>query len=233
MSHGELAPVSPDVRSDVWILAELGKRVLAGTHPQIPWQAYQDDYDTIRDSIARVIPGFGDFNRRIRDELSFVLPHPPRDTRTFPTATGRAQFTLQQTEVIDVPKGRLLLQTLRAHDQHNTTIYSLNDRYRGIHKGRFVILMHADDLAELGLVDGQTVDVFSEWPGEPDRVLRGYRAVAYPTVKGCAAMYFPEVNVLVPRASTDPVCNTPTSKQVIIRVEPGAEAVPGGRPLTA
>ncbi len=231
MSHGELEPVSPDVRSDVWVLAELGKRVLGASHPGIPWQAFQDDYGTIRDSISRTIPGFHDFNERITTELTFVLPHPPRDSRTFPTPSGKAQFTIQATEVIDVPAGRLLLQTLRAHDQHNTTIYSLNDRYRGIHKGRFVILMHADDIAELGLTDGQTVDVFSEWPGEPDRVLRGYRVVAYPTVKGCAAMYFPEANVLVPRGAVDPVCNTPTSKQIIIRVEPGAVAAQTGRPI--
>ncbi|GAA1853231.1 FdhF/YdeP family oxidoreductase [Microbacterium koreense] len=231
MSHGEIAPVSPDVKSDVWVIAELGKRVLGASHPRIDWQAFEDDYDTIRASISRVIPGFDDFNERIRTEKSFVLPHPPRDSRTFPTASGKAQFTLQQSEVIDVPEGRLLLQTLRAHDQHNTTIYSLNDRYRGIRKGRFVIFMHADDIAERGLVDGQTVDVFSEWPGEPDRVLRGYRVVAYPTVKGCAAMYFPEANVLVPRAAIDPVCNTPTSKQIVIRVEAGTQAAEGGRPI--
>jgi len=233
MSHGEIAPVSPDVRSDVWVIAEIGRRVVGTDNPRLNWQAFRDDYDTIRDAISRVIPGFEDFNERIRREVSFVLPHPPRDSRTFPTPSGRAQFTLQQTELIDVPEGRLILQTMRAHDQHNTTIYSLNDRYRGIHNGRFVIFLHPDDLAARGLVDGQTVDVFSEWPGEPDRVLRGYRAVSYPTVPGCAAMYFPEANVLVPRASIDPVCNTPTSKQVIIRVEPGTEPVPGGRPLTS
>lgn len=231
MSHGELDPVGPEVRSDVWVLAELGKRVLGTSHPHIDWKAFQEDYDTIRDSIARTIPGFDDFNARIKREQSFVLPHPPRDSRTFPTPSGRAQFTVQTPELIHVPEGRLLLQTMRAHDQHNTTIYSLSDRYRGIHKGRFVIFMHADDIAARGLVDGQTVDVFSEWPGEPDRVLRGYRVVSYPTVKGNAAMYFPEANVLVPRASVDPVCNTPTSKQIIIRVEPGEVAVQGGRPI--
>src|SRR5690606_26351103 len=143
-----------------------------------------------------------------------------RDSRTFPTSTGRAHFTLQQTERIVVPEGRLILQSLRAHDQHNTTIYSLNDRYRGIKNGRFVIFVHPDDLAERGLVDGQTVDIFSEWPGQPDRVLRGYRAVSYPTAKDCAAIYFPEANALVPREAVDPACNTPTSKPIIIRIEP-------------
>lgn len=232
MSHGELDPVSPEVRSDVWVLSELGRRVFGDSHPQVPWEAFRDDYDVIRDSIARVIPGFGGFNERIRKELSFVLPHPPRDSRTFPTSTGRAHFTLQQTERIVVPEGRLILQSLRAHDQHNTTIYSLNDRYRGIKNGRFVIFVHPDDLAERGLVDGQTVDIFSEWPGQPDRVLRGYRAVSYPTAKDCAAIYFPEANALVPREAVDPACNTPTSKQIIIRIEPGAQPAAGSRPLT-
>lgn len=97
-------------------------------------------------------------------------------------------------------------QTLGAPDQHHTTIYSLNERCRGVHNGRFVVLMPADDIVELGLVNGQPVDEFSEWPAEPDRVLRGYRVVACPTVKGCAAMYFPEANVLVPRDAVDRVC---------------------------
>lgn len=97
-------------------------------------------------------------------------------------------------------------QTMGAHDQHHTTIYSLNERCRGVHNGRFVVLMPADDIVELGLVNGQPVDEFSEWPAEPDRVLRAYRVVACPTVKGCAAMYFPEANVLVPRDAVDRVC---------------------------
>ena len=120
---------------------------------------------------------------------------------------------------------------MRAHDQHNTTIYSLNDRYRGIKSGRFVIFVHPDDLEALGLTDGQTVDIFSEWAGQPDRVLRGYRTVAYPTAKGCAALYFPEGNELIPRESVADVCNTPTSKQIIVRLEPAEERVPGGRPI--
>ena len=231
MSHGELRPISDDLRSDVWVLCELGKRVLGSTHPRIDWQSFQDNYDTIRDVISRTIPGFEDFNERLRTEKSFILPHPPRDSRTFPTKSGKAQFTVQTTEAVQVPQGRLVLQTMRAHDQHNTTIYSLNDRYRGIKDGRFVVFVHPDDLAARGLADGQTVDVFSEWPGDEDRVLRGYRAVSYPTVPGHAAMYFPETNVLVPRAAVDPACNTPTSKQVIIRLEAGSEPVPGGRPI--
>ncbi|MGX1702871.1 FdhF/YdeP family oxidoreductase [Microbacterium sp. NPDC055357] len=232
MSHGELAPVSDDVRSDVWILCELGKRLFAESHPGIPWADFQRDYARIRGSISRVVPGFDDFDERIRRDLTFVLPHPPRDSRTFPTASGKAEFTIQDVEHVTAPEGRLLMQSMRAHDQHNTTIYSLNDRYRGIHKGRFVLFIHPDDLAERGLADGDTVDIFSEWPGEPDRVLRGYRAVSYPTVKGCVAAYFPEANVLVPRGAVADICNTPTSKQFIVRVERGTDPAEGSRPVT-
>ncbi|MFB8385686.1 FdhF/YdeP family oxidoreductase [Microbacterium sp. NPDC055910] len=231
MSHGELAPVSDDVRSDVWILCELGKRLFAESRPGIPWGDFQRDYARIRGSISRVVPGFDDFDERIRKDLTFVLPHPPRDSRTFPTPSGKAEFTIQEVEHVTVPEGRLMMQSMRAHDQHNTTIYSLNDRYRGIHKGRFVLFVHPDDLAARGLVDGDTVDIFSEWPGESDRVLRGYRAVSYPTVKGCVAAYFPEANVLVPRGAVADICNTPTSKQIIVRIEKGTQPAAGGRPV--
>src|SRR5690606_2223891 len=124
------------------------------------------------------------------------------------------------------PPGRLILQTLRSHDQFNTTIYSLNDRYRGIKKGRDVIFVNGVDLAELGLADGQRVDIHSEWPGQPDRVLRNYRIVEYPTARGCAAAYYPEANVLVPLESAAEESNTPASKAVIVRLEPVAV---GGR----
>lgn len=231
MSHGELDPVAPGLLSDVSVICRLGRKLLGDSHPVIPWAEFEHDYDYIRDAISRVIPGFEHFNTRIRKELAFTLPHGPRDSRTFPTSTGRAQFTLHETELLQVPPGRLIVQTMRAHDQHNTTIYSLNDRYRGIKNGRFVIFVNPDDLAALGLTDGQTVDVFSEWPGQPDRVLRGYRTVSYPVARGCAALYFPEGNELIPRESVADVCNTPTSKQITVRLEPGAHPVPAGRPL--
>ena len=142
-------------------------------------------------------------------EVSFVLAHGPRDSRTFPTATGKAQLTMHEAEHVKVPEGRLMLQTMRAHDQHNTTIYSLNDRYRGISNGRFVVFVNPEDLEQLGLSDGQTVDIFSEWPGRPDKVLRGYRVVSYPSARGCAALYFPEGNELIHREAVADVCNTP------------------------
>jgi formate dehydrogenase major subunit len=167
-----------------------------------------------------VVPGCEDFNAKTRRSGGFVLPNGPRDERRFDTETGRARITVNELEPVDCPPGRLLLQTVRSHDQFNTTIYSLNDRYRGIKKGRHVIFVHPDDLAALGLADGQQVDVHSEWPGEPDRVLHGLRTVAFPTARGCAAAYFPEANVLVPLDSVALESNTPASKAVVIRLTP-------------
>ena len=230
-SRGELDPVAPGLLSDVSVICRLAERVLEGRGLNIYWRGFERHYDTIRDSIARVVPGFEDFNRRMEEETTFVLPHGPRDSRTFPTATGKAQLTVHHAEYMRVPEGRLILQTMRAHDQHNTTIYSLNDRYRGISNGRFVVFVNPDDLAELGLRDGQIVDIFSEWPGRPDRVLRGYRVVSYPSARGCAALYFPEGNELIHREAVADVCNTPTSKQIIVRIEPGTTPVATGRPV--
>ena len=227
-SRGNLHPLASTLLSDVSIIARLGERVL----PHIAWRSYESDYNYIRDAISRVIPGFENFNERLAKELSFRLPHGPHDSRTFPTADGKAHFTLTEVEHITVPAGRLLLQSMRSHDQHNTTIYGLNDRYRGIARGRFVVFINPDDLTDLGLADGQTVDIFSEWPGEPDRVIRGYRVVSYPSARGCAAMYFPEANAIVPRGAVADGVNTPTSKQIVVRIVAGSTPVPGGVPVT-
>lgn len=233
-SIGDLEPVAENLYSDVAVVCQLGKALEQRgktSGAKIPWQQFQDNYDNIRDSIERVIPGFDNFNERLHKEKGFYLPHPPRDSRTFPTASGKATFITYQPEHLKVPEGRLLMQTMRAHDQHNTTMYGLGDRYRGISNGRFVLFVNPEDLKELGLEDGQPVDIFSEWENEPTRVLRGYRIVSYPTKKGCVAAYFPEANELVPRGSVGEKSNTPTSKQVIVRLEPGKEFFGGSRPI--
>lgn len=215
-SHGAVPPIGDEVRSEVAIVAGLARAVL-GDRVDVDWEAMTADYDVIRDHISRVVPGFQTFNADVRRSGGFVLPNGPRDSRTFATASGRAQFTATVLEPIEVPPGRLILQTLRSHDQFNTTVYSLNDRYRGIRKGRDVVFVNPDDLADLGLADGDRVDVVSEWPGEPDRVLADQRLVAYPTARGSAAAYYPEANVLVPLGSTAIGSNTPVSKAVIVR----------------
>ena len=218
-SHGQVPPVSANLLSEISIVTRLARATL-GTKVNVDWAGFEADYDRIRDHISRVVPGFDRFNEQVREKSGFVLPNGPRDSRTFSTRTGKAMITVNELDTIVRPAGRLILQTLRSHDQFNTTIYSLNDRYRGIKNGRDVIFVNPEDLAELELIDGQRVDIFSEWKDEPDRVLRNYRVVSYSTARGCAAAYYPEANVLVPLASAGIGSNTPASKAVIVRLEP-------------
>ncbi|EME97169.1 FdhF/YdeP family oxidoreductase [Streptomyces mobaraensis NBRC 13819 = DSM 40847] len=218
-SRGRLDPASPHLLSEPAIVCRLARAVL-GTASTTPWERFEEDYGTIRDRIARVIPGFEDFNARVSRPGGFTLPHAPRDSRTFPTTTGKANFTAAPMEYPHVPEGRLLLQTIRSHDQYNTTIYGLDDRYRGIKNGRRVVLLHPDDARDHGLADGAYADLVSEWTDGTERRAPGFRVVHYPTARGCAAAYYPETNVLVPLDHTADQSNTPASKSVIIRLEP-------------
>ncbi|HEV2345108.1 MAG TPA: FdhF/YdeP family oxidoreductase [Actinocrinis sp.] len=222
-SRGRLAPASPQLKSEVAIIAALARELfgpsLDDDYEGIDWEGLAADYDRIRDRIARVVPGFADFNARVRTPDGFRLPHGPRDSRTFPTATGKANFTVNELEVLRVPDGHLLLQTVRSHDQYNTTIYGLDDRYRGIKQGRRVVFVNPDDLAVLGFADGDHVDLVSVWRDGVERRAERFRVVSYPTARGCAAAYFPETNVLVPLDSTAQVSNTPTSKSIVVRLE--------------
>ncbi|SEN77816.1 FdhF/YdeP family oxidoreductase [Cryobacterium sp. TMT1-3] len=220
-SWGKLKPVSPNLLSEVAIIARLAQAVLKNK-VAVDWAGFEADYDRIRDHIANVVGGCENYNERIRQEGGFVLPNGPRDSRTFNTPTGKAMLTTNTLEHLEVPPGRLVLQTLRSHDQFNTTIYGLDDRYRGIKKGRHVVFINKKDLIALGFSDGDLVDVHSEFSDNVDRVLRGYRLVAYPTPRGCAAAYYPEANVLVPLDSVADGSNTPVSKAVIIRLERAA-----------
>ncbi|MFZ4162569.1 FdhF/YdeP family oxidoreductase [Streptomyces griseoincarnatus] len=220
-SRGRLEPASPHLLSEPAIVCRLARRVL-GTEDDVPWEEFEKDYATVRDRIARVVPGFEDFNARVAHPGGFALPHAPRDERRFPTATGKANFTAAPVEYPHLPEGRLLLQTLRSHDQYNTTIYGLDDRYRGIRNGRRVVLVNPDDARALKLADGSYVDLVSEWKDGVERRAPGFRVVHYPTARGCAAAYYPETNVLVPLDATADVSNTPASKSVVVRLEQSA-----------
>jgi len=219
-SRGANCPASPHLLSEVAIVAELGARLTAPAARRVDWRALAADYDAIRDRIAAVVPGFDDFNRRVRWPGGFVLPNPPRDLGEFPTPGGRALLTINAFEPVVVPPGRLLLQTVRSHDQYNTTVYGLDDRYRGVHHGRRVVFANADDLAAQGFADGDLVDLVSEWRDGVERRAERFRAVAYDVPRGTCAAYFPEANVLVPLGSTAERSNTPTSKAVVVRLEP-------------
>ncbi|MFF8028099.1 FdhF/YdeP family oxidoreductase [Streptomyces sp. NPDC007896] len=220
LSRGRLKPASEHLLSEVAIICRMARAALGEAGSQVPWEEFESDYDRIRDRIERVIPGFEDFNARVRQPGGFALPHPPRDERRFTTSTGLANFTANLLRSPHVPEGRLLLQTLRSHDQYNTTIYGLDDRYRGIHQGRRVLFLHPDDLTDRGLADGDLVDIVSEYGDGVERRARAFRAVSYPTPRGCCAAYFPETNVLVPLDSTADISNTPTSKSIVVRLEP-------------
>ncbi len=218
-SRGRLEPAGADLLSEPAIVCRLARRVL-GPGSATPWEEFEKDYSRIRDRIARVVPGFEDFNARAAQPGGFTLPHAPRDERRFPTATGRANFTAAPVEFPELPEGRLLLQTLRSHDQYNTTIYGLDDRYRGIKGGRRVVLVHPEDAATLGLPDGSHADLTSEWRDGRERTAPGFRVVHYPTARGCAAAYYPETNVLVPLDATADTSNTPASKSVVVKLTP-------------
>ena len=218
-SRGPLAPASPYLRSEVAIVTALAEHVL-GDRYGIDWRGMREDYRRIRGHIAKVIPGCASYEVNVSRPGGFVLPHPPRDTRTFQTPSGRAEFTVSPVELLLTDPGQLILQTLRSHDQFNTTIYGLDDRYRGVHGGRRVVFMHPDDISDLGLRDGDVVDLVGHWPDdERERRADNFRVVAYQTPRGCAAAYYPETNPLVPLDSTAEGSNTPTSKSVIITVE--------------
>ncbi|KRF15588.1 hypothetical protein ASG90_12715 [Nocardioides sp. Soil797] len=217
-SRGPLDPASGHLRSEVDIICSMAEATF-GTDGPVPWSDFRADYTNIRRSIARVVPGCAAYDEKVDRPGGFVLPHPPRDSRTFPTETGKAIFTPVPLEVIDVPEGRLLLQSLRSHDQFNTTIYGLDDRYRGISRGRRVVFVHRDDIAALGFADGDVVDLVSEWKDGTERSAPAFRIVEYDTPRGCAAAYYPEANPLVPLDSTALGSNCPTSKSVVIRLE--------------
>ncbi|HVX46913.1 MAG TPA: FdhF/YdeP family oxidoreductase [Mycobacteriales bacterium] len=216
-SHGRKKPASDDLRSEVAIVCDLAERTVGSE--AIDWRAFRDDYDRIRDRIARTVPGCEDYNAKIRADGGFVLPHGPRDSRTFPTASGKLELTVNELEWPHCPPGRLLLQTVRSHDQYNTTIYGLDDRYRGVRRGRRVVFVNPEDLTASGFADGDIVDLHSEFTDGVDRCVSGFRIVSFPTARGCAAAYFPETNPLVPLDSQADRSGTPTSKAIVIRFE--------------
>ena len=173
-------------------------------------------------NFPRSRPGFERFNERIARDI-FYLPNDARDRRKFNNKTGKALFTVHRVPRNELPPDRYIMMTIRSHDQFNTHIYGLNDRYRGIYHGRRVIFMNAKDIAEAGLQQGQMVDLTSHFQGE-ERVARHFQIAPYDLPGGCTATYFPEANVLVPINSVAERSNTPTSKFVIISIAPAADA---------
>jgi molybdopterin-dependent oxidoreductase alpha subunit len=222
LSRGSLHPPSDQVRSEVAMVCQLARTLLGPDHP-VPWEQFNDDYDTIRDAIAAVVPDCDDYNRKVRAPDGFQLPHPPRDSREFPTSTGKANFAVNPLEWVPVPEGRLVLQTMRSHDQYNTTIYGLDDRYRGVKGGRRVVFVNPADIERFDLAEGDRVDLVSEFTNGDgqlqERRAKDFKVVGYSTPQGNAAAYYPETNPLVPLDHTAARSNTPVSKAIVIRLE--------------
>ncbi len=215
-SRGRLQPAGEQLKSEVRLVADLAAAVLA-EEGGIDWASLADDYGRIRDSISRVIPGFERFNARIEAEGQIELPHAVRDERKFVTASGKAEFTVHEVLPTQVPDGHYLMTTIRSHDQFNTTVYTANDRYRGISKSREVVFMNLDDMASEGLQQGDRVTL-QTGEGSAIRELQGFSVVPYRIPTGCVACYYPEANPLVPASAVAVGSNTPAYKSVPIRI---------------
>jgi molybdopterin-dependent oxidoreductase alpha subunit len=218
LSTGNLIPPAPELKSEIGIVCGLAAAVVPDVG-QIPWADFADDYSLIRQRIGRVADGYENFEGRLRTKGGFLLAHAARDNREFKTSDAKAQFSANDLSWLPTEPGRLLLQTMRSHDQFNTTIYGLEDRYRGVHGTREVVFVNPDDLAELGLKDGDFVDIVSEFAGTERRASR-FRLVSYPTARGCVAAYYPETNVLMSVDDVAKGSNTPVAKGLTVRLEP-------------
>jgi molybdopterin-dependent oxidoreductase alpha subunit len=216
-SRGSLEPPSDQVLSEPAIVARLAT-VTLGSRTSIGWMKLVEDYDRIRDLISRIVPGCEDMNRRLRQPGGFYLPNAARDD-DYNTKTGRANFVVSAVEPVTLFPGQFLLTTLRSHDQYNTTIYGLDDRYRGIFHGRRVVLLNPDDMTEQGWKEGDLLDITSHFRTGGNEELRTapcFLAAPYEIPRRCAATYFPEANVLVPIDSVAARSNTPTSKAIVV-----------------
>jgi anaerobic selenocysteine-containing dehydrogenase len=217
-SRGVNAPASPHLRSEPAIVAGLASAVF-GPGSTVNWAAMAADYDRIRDAIEQALPAFAGYNRRVRAPGGFVLRHSAAH-REWNTTSGRAELVPVPLPRISLAPGELRLFTIRSHDQYNTTIYGMDDRYRGIRGSRRVVFMHPGDMAERGIARDAEVDVRSVGADGRERLAPRFRAVPYDVPRGSCAAYFPEANVLVPLDRTARGSGTPSSKMVPVTVGP-------------
>ena len=211
-SEGKLKPTSPTLMSEPSIVAELGQRLVP---ENLSWNTLTQDYDAIRDLMSDSLRGFENYNERVRHDNVFLLPNPPRDKLEFDTPSGKAAFSMNPLPDVSVKSNEYVLMTMRSHDQYNTTIYGLHDRYRGIHGNRRVVLMNSLDMAENGLKTRDVIHLSSSFEGTL-RQSNNWIVVAYDIPKGNMAAYFPEANELVPLDSVAEKSNTPTSKWIVV-----------------
>jgi len=223
LSVGMNPPASPQLMSEPAIVAHLAHATLPAS--RTPWLALVEDYDRVRERIARVVPGFEDFNARVRAPGGFHLAHPARERR-FGTPDGKASFHVHALgDAIAGDPSLLRLTTMRSHDQYNTTIYGLDDRYRGVRGHRRVCFISRADLDRLGFAAGEYVDITSVWH-DGERTAAAFLLVEYDIPAGCVASYFPETNTLVPIDSYAERARTPTSKSIPVRLSRAASSKP-------
>jgi len=215
-SSGHLNPLSKHLLSEPAIVTRLATATLKDS--KVDWSELVKDYDQIRNKIEAVIPGFDNYNERVRERGGFYLPNNARDNNFSPTQTGKANFTLNEVSDVSLKDNEFIMMTIRTHDQYNTTIYGLDDRYRGVLNERRVIFMNEEDMKTQGLQKMDIVNLISHFEGE-QRIAKRFLVIPYSIPKQCTATYFPEANVLVPIRSTARKSNTPASKTVIITIE--------------
>ena len=212
-SHGHLEPLSEYLLSEPAIVAGLAEATLKNS--KVAWSDLISGYDLIRDKIEATIDGFENYNTRVRNKGGFYLPNNSREGDFAPTHSGKANFTVNTLSDIKLEKNQFIMMTIRTHDQYNTTIYGLDDRYRGVLNERRVIFMNKNDMKEQGLQKLDKVDLISHFNGE-QRVAELFLVIPYSIPRQCTATYFPEANVLVPLKSVAHTSNTPASKTVVI-----------------
>ena len=219
-SRGHAEPASQHLLSEPAIVAGLAKATL-GSRSAVGWDGLVANYDRIRDRIERVVPGFENFNARIRKDV-FYLPNDARDRRKFNNPEGKAKFSISQLTPPNLAPDQYLMTTVRSHDQFNTTIYGLDDRYRGVYNGRRVIFMNGDDIKAAGLRQGQLVDLTSYYKDEM-RTACHFMVAPMEIARRCTATYFPEANVLVSINNSADRSNTPVSKSLVISIAPSPD----------
>ncbi len=229
-SRGHLEPASEHLLSEPAIISGLARATLSDA-TTVDWESLAANYDRIRDHIEHVIPGFENFNERIKRD-TFYLPNEARDKRKFNNGEGKAKFIVSRIDRHELEPGQYLMMTIRSHDQFNTTVYGLSDRYRGVYHGRRVVFLNSADIREAGLQQGQMVDLSSHFQGE-QRTARHFMVAPFSIPRRCAATYFPEANVLVPINSSADRSNTPTSKSILITIAPSPDPDTAVRELQA
>ncbi|MCB4797300.1 FdhF/YdeP family oxidoreductase [Neotamlana laminarinivorans] len=215
-TKGVLEPCSKDLLSEVAVVCGIANATLSA-RSKIDWLAYKDDYTLVRNDIAEVVSGFKDYNTKLQKPSGFYLPNGARE-RQFNTKTGKANFSINKMPTWKLKNDELVMMTIRSHDQFNTTIYGLDDRYRGVYSERRIIFMNKDDMKARGLKELQVVNLKSEFNGVT-RCANNFKVVGYNIPKNCCATYFPETNVLVPLDNFAHTAKTPASKSIVITLQ--------------